>query len=140
MKLKTAAEMRALRADSVKESSIENYFVKQAKRYMCLQRKLTQYYAEDGWPDRLCVWPGGVTDYCELKRPKGGKVEPRQKTIMKALLFRGCTVVTLSTKEQVDLYFSQRALDFGVTMPKPVKRPASTMSAKEFLHSRGILR
>jgi hypothetical protein len=134
-RLRTAAEMKQIRADNVKESSIENYFIKQAKVYGCLQRKLTQYYAEDGWPDRMLVWPVGVTDYCELKRPKGGKVEPRQKTIHKELLDRSCMVVTLSTKDLVDEYFSSRSRELRVPKGKPPPRRAraALLSADEFL-------
>ena len=103
--------MKTERKKSTKEASVETHFIKQAKKYFCVQRKLTQYYAEEGWPDRLIVWPDGrgTTDWVELKRPVGGKLEPRQKIIIARLKSCGANVVVLHTKELVDEYFDNRA-------------------------------
>jgi hypothetical protein len=121
--LRSAAEMRQVRADATKESSIERHFIMRAKQYGCRQRKLTQYYAEEGWPDRLLVWRGpGVTDFPELKRPKGGKLEPRQKTILADLIACGCTCPVLHTKEAVDAYFASRAKQLGVRPVVPLTK------------------
>lgn len=111
LKLKTEAEMRETRKKATKETSVEDHFVRTAKKYKCVQRKLTQYYAEDGWPDRLCVWPDGqgTTDWIELKRPVGGKLEPRQPVIMGRLRACGATVLVLHTKALIDEYFRLRA-------------------------------
>ena len=113
LKLKTEAEMKTERKKSTKEASVETHFIKQAKKYFCVQRKLTQYYAEEGWPDRLIVWPDGrgTTDWVELKRPVGGKLEPRQKIIIARLKDCGANVVVLHTRELVDEYFRLRAAE-----------------------------
>lgn len=137
MKLRTEAEMREARKGNAKESSVEDHFVKRAKQYGCRQRKLTQYYAEEGWPDRVCVWRDGrgTTDWCELKRPKGGKLEPRQKTILADLAACGARVEVLTTREAVDTYFAHRARELGVTpkvAPTARRRVAAVlMSAAE---------
>lgn len=142
MQLKTAAQMRQARADSVKEDSVEGYFIKQAKRYRCKQRKLSPLDGVIGWPDRLLVWPAargiapqGAVDFVELKRPKGGRFQPKQEAIQEELRERNCNVETLYTREQVDEYFRRRAKQLGV---KPVAAAPRTkrqglMSADEFL-------
>jgi hypothetical protein len=127
VRLKTAAEMRKKREDAAKEAPIEGHFISTAKRYGCLQRKLTQFYAEDGWPDRLCVWPDkrGTTDWVELKRPKGGKLEPRQKVIIPELQARGARVEVLRTKEGIDAWFAARAKELRVPAPKEKRKPTN---------------
>jgi hypothetical protein len=134
--MKTEAQMRQVRADAVKESSIENYFVRQAKRYGCKQRKITPFFGPDGWPDRLCIWHDGRTDYIELKRPKGGKFEPKQQQIHRELREMGCVVLVLNTKVLVDEYFRNRAAKLGVkpVAAKRVKR-AGLLSASEYLEA-----
>jgi hypothetical protein len=124
VRLKSEAEMRKARSDARTEAPVERYFIDTAKRYGCLQRKLTQFYAEDGWPDRLCVWPDGhgTTDWVELKRPKGGKLEPRQKVIIPELRQRGATVEVLNTKEAIDAWFAKRGEELGVACERPKKR------------------
>jgi len=116
--------MRALRAKAVREVSIESHFVKRAKQYGCLQRKLSQLDGVEGWPDRLCVWPDGLgtTDYVELKRPHGGRFERKQEEIQDALRDRGAHVEVLRTKQQVDDYFVERAKALGVKKREPAKR------------------
>ena len=32
-----------------------------------------------GFPDRLCILPGGITYYIETKKPKGGQLSEKQK-------------------------------------------------------------
>lgn len=124
MALKTEAQMRQLRADSVKESSIERHFLKRAREYDCMQRKLMPFYVEDGWPDRVLIWPDGqgTTDWIELKRPKGGKYSQRQLTIMDNLRTCGCNVEGLHTKIQVDDYFDTRSIQLGVKRRKPGRK------------------
>lgn len=127
MKLKTEAEMRKAREDSRTEAPVERYFVEQARRFGCKQRKLTQWYAEDGWPDRLIVWPGGVTHYVETKRPKGGKLEPRQKVIIPELRALGAVVEVLHSKEEVDEYFQRWAKQYAVAALKPTRKRSARL-------------
>lgn len=137
-KLKSEDQVRQARADSTKEASVEKYFMAQARRYRCMQRKLSPLDGVVGWPDRLLVWPcRGVTDYIELKRPKGGRYEPKQEKIQADLVGCGCFVSTLHTRAAVDAYFKARAKELGV---KPVAAAPRTkrqglLSAYEFLGS-----
>lgn len=136
MKLKTEEEMRQLRKDSTKESSIEGYFLRQAKRYGCRQRKITPFYGPDGWPDRLLVWPDGrgTTDWVELKRPKGGIFQPKQEQVHEDLRSCGALVMVISTRELVDAYLKGRAKQLGVKPVVVAKRPrARLLEAAEFV-------
>ena len=121
MRLKTEDEMRQVRADAVKEAPIEAHFVRMAKKYDCMQRKNMPFYAPDGWPDRVIVWPcqDGITDWVELKRPKGGRYSERQLRIIAELRKRGSNVAQLHTKAKVDEYFETRANQLGVRIKKP---------------------
>lgn len=121
VKLKTEEQMRQVRADSTKETSIENYFVARARLYGCKQRKNTPFYAPDGWPDRLIIWPDGhgTTDWVELKRPKGGRYSTGQLRVMGELRACGCNVLGLHTKAAVDDYYTTRAEQLGVKRKRP---------------------
>ncbi len=112
--------MRQLRADAVKENSIEKYFLAQAKKYGCRQRKITPFYSPDGWPDRVCIWPDGrgTADWIELKRPKGGVYQPKQLQVHEELRALGSTVEVLNTRVGVDNYFADRAKTLGVRPPR----------------------
>lgn len=133
MKLKTEDEMRQVRADAVKEDAIESYFVRRAAKYGCRQRKITPFYAPDGWPDRVCVWPDGkgTTDWVELKRPKGGRYSTRQLTVMAELRACGCNVRGLHTKQEVDDYFVTRAMQLKVKLVKPKGGKAGLAKLKQ---------
>jgi hypothetical protein len=140
MKLKTEAEMRQARADSVKETSIEDYFLRVAKRYRCKQRKIMPFFGPDGWPDRLLIWPDGrgTTDWVELKRPKGGVFQPKQEQVHAELRELGCHVEVLNTRALVDKYFAQRAKELGVAPVAASKgkvKRAALLSAAEYLQS-----
>lgn len=137
-KLRSEDQVRKARADSTKESSVEDYFVAQAHRYRCKQRKLSPLDGVVGWPDRLLVWPcRGITDYVELKRPKGGRYEPKQERIQQELRDCGCNVETLHTREAVRDYFASRAKELGVkpVTAAPRKKRQGLQSVYEFLGS-----
>jgi hypothetical protein len=127
IRLRSEAEVRKARADAATEAPVERYFMDRAKAYGCKQRKITQFYAEDGWPDRIIVWPGGATHYVELKRPKGGKLRPRQETIIGELTELGAVVEVLSTRELVDAYFATWAKTYGIAKAKPPRRKSSKL-------------
>lgn len=55
-----------------------------------------------GFPDRLCVLPGGVVFFVELKRPKGGRVAPLQSTWHTLLRALGVPVYLCKNKDEVD--------------------------------------
>lgn len=135
-KLRSEEQVRQARADGVKEDSVEKYFVAQARRYRCMQRKLSPLDGVVGWPDRLLVWPcRGITDYVELKRPKGGRYEPKQEKIQADLRACGCNVETLHTRTTVDAYFKARAKQLGVKAAPRTKSPKGLKSVYEFLGS-----
>jgi len=116
--------MRALRAKAAKESSVENHFLKLARKYKCRQRKLSPLDGVEGWPDRMLVWPDGrgTVDFVELKRPYGGKFERKQEQIQDDLRLCGCRVETINTKSSLEDFFATRARELGVKLAKPPKR------------------
>lgn len=125
MRLRSESEMRKVRADAVKESSVENHFVRRARQYGCKNRKLMGgIYGPDGWPDRVLVWKDGkgTTDWVELKRPKGGRFEPKQQQIQNELRACGARVETLYTRAEVDEYFAKRASELGVKLRKSASK------------------
>lgn len=107
------------------ESSVEKFFVKEAEEYRCVQKKVIGVRS---WPDRDLLWPAGttygigITDYVELKRPKGGRYEKGQKELLQALRDAGHHAVTLSTKQQVRRFFIERAAMLGVPKRPPIPK------------------
>lgn len=55
-----------------------------------------------GMPDRIIILPGRVLVWCELKKPKGGKLSSLQKLRHKWLREMGQEVVVVWTKEEAD--------------------------------------
>ena len=90
----------------------EKFFCDEAAEYGCLQKK---ELLNRTWPDRNLLWPCGVTDYVELKRPKGGRYQKGQKERLEQLRSMGFTAVTLSTKKAVRAFFIKRAATLGVS-------------------------
>lgn len=125
--MKTFAQMQDVRAKAVKESAIESYFLKLARQYGCMQHKNTPFFSPDGWPDRLLIWPDGkgTTDWIELKRPVGGRFQPKQEQVQAELRVLGCRVETINTKDGLDEFFATRAEQLNVKMRKPNRRSAS---------------
>lgn len=60
-----------------------------------------------GAPDRIVVLPGHPVYFVELKRPKGGWLEPHQKRYHLELTSRGQRVWVLYTVEAVDAFFAE---------------------------------
>lgn len=55
-----------------------------------------------GMPDRIIILPGGVLVWCELKKPKGGKLSSLQKLRHKWLRSMGQEVYVVWTKDEAD--------------------------------------
>ena len=81
------------------EATVENHLKKRVKVLKGLAIKMMLL---PGWPDRLVFLPGGVLMFFELKRPVGGKFEPRQERRHTYLRELGFTVIVARTKAEVD--------------------------------------
>jgi hypothetical protein len=81
------------------EETVEKHLRKRIKlmRGLCIKIRLLP-----GWPDRLVFLHGGILAFFELKRPKGGKFEPRQLRIHVMLRGYGFAVYVANTKELID--------------------------------------
>lgn len=58
-----------------------------------------------GWagvPDRIILLPGGYAIFCELKRPKGGIVDPLQQWWKKRLQSFGFLVFHIKNTEEIE--------------------------------------
>lgn len=74
------------------EKDIEQKLIRMVERHggLCLK------WTCPGWagvPDRIIILPGGLVMFAELKRPKGGRVDPLQKWWQKRLMDLGFTSV-----------------------------------------------
>lgn len=82
------------------EDAVEKHLRKQV---LALRGKCVKIRLLTGWPDRLVLLPGGRILWFELKRPKGGRFEPKQPHIHKMLRDLGFRVYVCKTKEEVDV-------------------------------------
>lgn len=96
---KLLAAVRSKLRKKVTEDTIEGHLVKRVQGLGGVAVKLMML---PGWPDRLVLLPGAVIMFVELKRPHGGKDEPRQPRVQRMLRGLGFTVLKLNTKEAVD--------------------------------------
>ncbi|MBQ7047814.1 MAG: VRR-NUC domain-containing protein [Clostridia bacterium] len=84
----------------VSEKAIERYLADRVKELggICLK------YSNPGmvgYPDRICLLPGGVTIWVELKS-KGGELKAVQKIRITQLRKIGHTIHVCSSKEAID--------------------------------------
>lgn len=82
------------------ESTIEAYLVKRVKELGGETVKLA--VPGTRFIDRLCMLPGGVTLYVELKRPKGGRKSKLQEHWIEWLVANGHRAAFAKTKDEVD--------------------------------------
>lgn len=85
------------------EATIERYFVRQSKKHRVWAIKVWPI-GNRGFPDRLCLAKEGRVFFVELKRP-GGKPRKLQIHMAKKLEGLGFNVYTISTKEEVDVFY-----------------------------------
>lgn len=85
------------------ERDVEAYLVNRVEALGGLTAKLT-VAGRRGWPDRLVVYHG--LHLVELKRPKGGRLSPSQRSVGLAVDANGASVWRLSTCQQVDQFVS----------------------------------
>jgi hypothetical protein len=84
----------AKKPSTVKESAIERELIAAValrggicEKIMCVGKR--------GFFDRLIILPGGRIIFCEIKRPRGGKISPHQRQyqgIFQALNVEACFV------------------------------------------------
>lgn len=82
------------------EKEIERKLVALVKRYggRC-DKVINQSMA--GFPDRLLMFPGGLTIYLETKRPKGGRYSPLQNKWRDWLVAMGHHYYRIKDTEQL---------------------------------------
>ena len=116
---------------SVLEHIVETHFIRRAWEYYCHEVKLPI----ETWPDRMLLWPIGVADFVELKRPKGGRFQRGQKECHETLRSLGFTCVVIKTKGEVDKFFRDRAATLGTARRPPMAKALKTgeLSVHEYL-------
>lgn len=90
------------------EYTVEDYLVKQVEKRGGIALK----GAVPGrrFVDRICILPGGVTLYAELKRPdKKGRLSVHQGETLKRLRALGQYATRFDTRNEIDVWF--RAYD-----------------------------
>lgn len=55
-----------------------------------------------GYMDRLCILPGGIIFFVEVKRPKGGVLAELQKTRRDELQRLGCRCYVVKNREEIN--------------------------------------
>lgn len=107
--MKKNIENIARRAE-VSEKSIERYLIRRVEELggVCLKYS---NFGQAGYPDRICMLPGGYTAWVELKS-KDGRVSTLQSRRMTALLDLGQNVFVCYSREDVERainhYFKHR--------------------------------
>lgn len=93
----------------VSEKSIEKYLVKRVEE---LGGKCIKYNNPGlvGYPDRICLFNGGLTIWVELKS-KGGQIKPIQRVRINSLQIAGHNVHVCDSKEAIDEMLQQYKFD-----------------------------
>lgn len=96
------------------EVSVEDYLVAGVEKLggECLKLEVK---GRRGWPDRLCVLPGGVHMFIELKRPKGGVLSRQQQSRIDWLCDNGHMAIAVKNRAEVDAVLDALAVMSGVS-------------------------
>ena len=93
----------------VKETIVEAYFIK-----LMLEAfpgaQINKYTPRRGEPDRICLLPGGVVLFVELKR-LGERPRPEQERAIKRLAELGFDAFVLIGKEEVKTFVETLKLE-----------------------------
>lgn len=89
----------------MRESTIENYLVKQVKRHGGVAEKFVSP-GKRGVPDRIVSWPFRFKDWVECKATDG-RLSVHQKRDHKRRRKMGDEVVVVWSKAQVDSYVAR---------------------------------
>ncbi len=85
----------------MEEKEVEKYLKSQVEKRLGRCIKINTL-SERGFPDRLCILPGGYIIFVETKRPKNGKVSKYQNLVLNELNDLGAHAYLANTKGQVD--------------------------------------
>lgn len=93
----------SLKRDLTKEVDVQDTL---RKRVLSLNGLFVKIMAASliGFPDALCLFPGGRLVLVELKRPKGGVVSGGQSTLSRVLLAMGFDVRLITTMEDAHAF------------------------------------
>jgi hypothetical protein len=61
-----------------------------------------------GFFDRLIVLPGGLVIFCEIKRPKGGRLSPHQRRYAARLAALGVAIALIRNATDIDALLGPR--------------------------------
>jgi len=88
-------------ARGTKEKIIEEELVRRVRAIGGIAEK-TVVLGRRGFFDRVVVLPNGLVIFCEVKRPKGGRLSPHQ--IQRILQYRrlGAVVAVISNSADID--------------------------------------
>lgn len=86
----------------MKESKIEQYFVKECKKLGWLPLKFVSP-SMNGVPDRIILMPNGRIFFAELKAP-GEKPRPLQRAVHNTIRKYGFSVCIIDSMESADTY------------------------------------
>lgn len=85
----------------VREVQVETYLKTTVDKRggLCVKLSPMNYV---GIPDRLVILPGGVIVFCEVKKPRGGKIARLQGWWREKLIGLGCRHEYIFTRDDAD--------------------------------------
>ncbi|WP_346727459.1 VRR-NUC domain-containing protein [Mobiluncus mulieris] len=88
----------------MRESTLERHLVRavQAEHGVCWKWSSPGI---TGVPDRICIMPGGIVIFVELKTPTG-RLSPRQKKVIQTIKTLQANVRVVYSKKDIDLLMS----------------------------------
>ena len=89
----------------MRERDIELRLAREVKKVGGLAYKLVTP-GHRGAPDRLCIFPGGVIHFVELKNT-GRKATPQQQLFIDRLVEKGCNARVIDSYEGVDAFIEE---------------------------------
>jgi hypothetical protein len=90
---------------AIRERTIEVALVEAVQALGGICEKV-QVIGKRGWPDRLCILPGGLIILAEIKRPYGGRLSPHQQQYRNKLAALGIAVAVIRNQADIDRLLS----------------------------------
>lgn len=87
----------------MQERELEKKLYKEMKSLGGMAFKFTSP-GNNGMPDRICIFPGGLLVFVEMKRPKGGVISPVQKEQQKRLRALGQKVENIFNPVDLEIF------------------------------------